>query len=79
LQDHMALPIGLVLKTSGARPPHTHLLDPHRALRQMRRATYTLPLLLWKERRLRKRLTPTAPPVLRPDGCPSPDPELQVF
>ena len=79
LQDHMELPIGLVLKASGARPPRTHLLDPHRAMRQMRRATYTLPLLLWQERRLRTRLKPPAPPVWRPDGRAPPDPEIQVF
>jgi hypothetical protein len=75
----MELPIGLVLKASGARPPRTHLLDPHRAMRQMRRATYTLPLLLWQERRLRTRLKPPAPPAWRPDGRAPPDPEIQVF
>jgi cation diffusion facilitator CzcD-associated flavoprotein CzcO len=56
LQDEMELPIGLVLKESGARPPRTHLLDPHRALRHMRRARYTLPLLLRKERKLRRKM-----------------------
>ncbi len=78
LQDQMELPIGLVLKASGVRPPRTHLLDPHRAMRQMRRATYTLPLLLWKERQLRQRLKPT-PPVLREGLGAQPDPDLQVF
>jgi cation diffusion facilitator CzcD-associated flavoprotein CzcO len=61
LQDEMELPIGLVLKESGARTPGTHLLDPHRALRQMRLARRTLPLLLRKERKLRRRLKPQAP------------------
>jgi hypothetical protein len=56
LQDQMELPIGLVLKESGARPPTTHLVDPHKALRQMRYAKYTLPLLLRKERKLRQRM-----------------------
>ncbi len=79
LQDQMELPIGLVLRASGARPPHTHLLDPHRAVRKMWRAKYTLPLLLWKERQLRKRLKPTRPPVLRQDWRVPPDPEMQVF
>jgi hypothetical protein len=79
LQEQMELPIGLVLKASGARPPPTHLLDPHRALRQMRRAKYTLPLLLWQERRLRKRLQPPTPPLLRQDGRVPSTPEMQVF
>jgi cation diffusion facilitator CzcD-associated flavoprotein CzcO len=56
LQDQMELPIGLVLKESGARLPTTHLVDPHKALRQMRYAKYTLPLLLRKERRMRQRI-----------------------
>jgi len=56
LQDQMELPIGLVLKESGAHPPTTHLVDPHKALRHMRYAKYTLPLLLRKERKLRKRI-----------------------
>jgi hypothetical protein len=43
LQVQMELPIGLVLKASGAQPPPTHLLDPHRAMCQMRCAKYTLP------------------------------------
>jgi uncharacterized NAD(P)/FAD-binding protein YdhS len=64
LQDQMELPIGLVLKESGAKPPTTHLLDPHRALREMKFAKYTLPLLRRKERKLRTRVKPaTASPV----------------
>jgi hypothetical protein len=64
LQDQMELPIGLVLKESGAKPPTTHLLDPHRALRQMKLAKYTLPLLRRKERKLRKRIGPTVAAAL---------------
>ena len=79
LQEQMELPIGLVLKASGARPPPTHLLDPHRAMRQMRRAKYTLPLLLWQERRLRKRLQPTTSPLLSQDGRVPSTTEMQVF
>lgn len=56
LQDQMELPIGLVLKESGMQPPTTHLVDPHKALRQMKYAKYTLPLLLRKERKLRRRI-----------------------
>ncbi len=63
LQDQMELPIGLVLKESGARLPTTHLVDPHKALRQMRYAKYTLPLLLRKERKLRQRIKPAAASV----------------
>jgi hypothetical protein len=48
-------------------------------MRQMRRAQYTLPLLLWRERRLRQRLQPTTPPLLSQDGRVPPTPEMQVF
>ena len=81
LQDEMELPIGLVLKESGAHTPTTHLLDPHRALRQMRLARHTLPLLLRKERKLRKRLKPPAPSVVVPPGfdMPNRSSDLKVF
>jgi cation diffusion facilitator CzcD-associated flavoprotein CzcO len=55
LQDQMELPIGLVLKESGAQPPRTHLVDPHAALRSIRRGKRMLPVLLWKEKKLRKK------------------------
>jgi cation diffusion facilitator CzcD-associated flavoprotein CzcO len=59
-QDKMELPIGLVLKESGVRPSRTHLVDPHAAIRSMRRGKRMLPLLIWKERKLRKRLASKA-------------------
>ena len=55
LQDQMLLPIGLVLKESGAKLPDSHLIDPIASLRKMRIANWTLPLLLRKERKLRKK------------------------
>jgi hypothetical protein len=55
LQDEMELPIGLVLKESGAKLPTTHLIDPIASLRRMRIANWTLPLLLRKEKKLRKK------------------------
>jgi cation diffusion facilitator CzcD-associated flavoprotein CzcO len=59
-QDKMELPIGLVLKESGVRPSRTHLVDPHAAIRSMRRGKRMLPLLIWKEKKLRKRLASRA-------------------
>jgi hypothetical protein len=56
VQDQMELPLGLVLKESGAKLPTTHLVDPMAALRNIRRSKRLLPLLLLKERRLRKKL-----------------------
>jgi hypothetical protein len=56
-QDKMELPIGLVLKESGVRPARSHLVDPHAALRSMKRGKRMLPLLIWKEKKLRKRLS----------------------
>jgi thioredoxin reductase len=55
LQDQMQLPIGLVMKESGAKLPTTHLIDPIASLRAMRLANYTLPLLARKEKKLRKK------------------------
>jgi hypothetical protein len=55
MQDEMQLPIGLVLKESGAKLPTTHLVDPIASLRSMRIANWTLPLLLRKEKKLRKK------------------------
>jgi cation diffusion facilitator CzcD-associated flavoprotein CzcO len=55
-QDKMELPIGLVLRESGVRLPTTHLADPHASLRSIRRGKRMLPLLVWREKRLRKKL-----------------------
>ncbi len=78
-QDQMELPIGLVLKESGARIPRTHLVDPHAALRGIRRGRRLLPLLLWKEKKLRKKLAArnAAPPAF--PAKPATDPRLEVF
>jgi cation diffusion facilitator CzcD-associated flavoprotein CzcO len=57
LQDELELPLGLVMKESGVKLPKTHLVDPHAALRGIKRAKRMLPLLAWKERKLRKRLS----------------------
>ncbi|MEO7538975.1 MAG: NAD(P)-binding domain-containing protein [Pyrinomonadaceae bacterium] len=75
LQDEMELPIGLVMKESRYPLPDTHLIDPIRAMRMMKLAKYTLPMLLRKERRLRKKLrTP-----VRTDLPIQSDPDLQVY
>ena len=44
------------MKESGVKLPKTHLVDPHAALRGIKRAKRMLPLLAWKERKLRKKL-----------------------
>lgn len=62
LQDQMELPISLVLKESGMKLPTTHLVDPHAAIRGIRRAKRMLPMLAWKEKRLRKNFS-TPPPA----------------
>jgi lysine/ornithine N-monooxygenase len=68
LQEKMELPIGLVLRESGAKLPKTHLVDPIATFRRMTIANWTLPLLLRKERRLRKRF-----------GAPKNAPKLASF
>jgi Flavin-binding monooxygenase-like len=57
MQDEMQLPIGLVMKESGAILPDSHLVDPIASLRRMKIANWTLPLLLRKEKKLRKTFT----------------------
>lgn len=57
LQDQMELPIGLVLKESGARLPDTHLVDPISAIWRMKLAKRTLPMLLRKEKKMRKKFS----------------------
>lgn len=58
LQDEMTLPLGLVLKESGAKLPDTHLIDPIASLRQIKIANWLLPLLARKEKKLRKKIDP---------------------
>lgn len=38
LQDEIQIPVGAVLKAMGEKLPTTHLMDPHDALRRMKRA-----------------------------------------
>src|SRR5260370_39277354 len=66
-QDQMELPLGLVMKESGAKLPITHLVDPHAALRGIRRGKRMLPVLLWRENGPRQKLAgPPAPPPIFP-------------
>jgi hypothetical protein len=75
LQEQMELPIGLVLMESGSPLPDTHLVDPIRSLRQMKIANYTLPLLVRKEKRLRKKIKARTPVLSKF----SPNPDTQVY
>jgi len=45
LQEDLDLPLVEVLQAMGQKPPHTHLVDPHQALRQIRLARRTEPLI----------------------------------
>jgi hypothetical protein len=77
-QNHMELPIGLVLKESGVRPPRTHLVDPHAAIRSIRRGKRFLPLLVKREKKLRERYgKPPARPVLSTSEAVNPN--VQVY
>ena len=53
LQDRMELPLADVLVRAGARPPKSHLLDPHAALRAIWLGRRMGPWLRWLERRMR--------------------------
>ena len=77
-QDQMELPIGLVLKEAGVRIPRTHLVDPHAAIRSIRRGTRFLPLLIRREKNLREKCRPasTAPISFNPQTV---NPNVQVY
>jgi hypothetical protein len=81
VQDQMELPLGLVMKESGVRIPRTHLVDPHAAIRSIRRGKRMLPVLLWKEKRLRKKVASQAamPPVGSSPAVQQIDRGVQVF
>lgn len=60
-QARMRHPIGAVLKKMGAKLPHTHLVDPHVAMRAIKRAHKRLPLLVKMEKYvMRKAPAPAA-------------------
>jgi cation diffusion facilitator CzcD-associated flavoprotein CzcO len=77
-QEQMELPIGLVMKESGVRLPKTHLVDPHAAIRSIKRGKRWLPVLIQREKKLRKKFgkTPAAPPV---SGEMVANPSVQVY
>jgi len=77
LQGKMELPIGLVLRESGSKLPKTHLVDPIATFRRMKIANWILPLLLRKERRLRKRFgAPKTGPILASFDA---NPDVRVY
>jgi cation diffusion facilitator CzcD-associated flavoprotein CzcO len=77
-QDEMELPIGLVMKESGVKLPTTHLVDPHASLRAIRRGRRMLPLLIWREKKLRKKLGGRpAPPAI--SARPGANAQVEVF
>jgi hypothetical protein len=47
LQDDLPVPIADVLAKIGAKPPRTHLIDPHAAMAQMRRAPLWESVIRW--------------------------------
>ncbi len=53
MQNDMQLPLANVLVALGAKPPTTHLVDPHAALRGLKMATMARKRIIKKEKRLR--------------------------
>src|SRR5260370_29192810 len=80
-QDQMELPIGLVMNESGVKIPRNHLVDPHAPIRAIRRRKRILPLLLWKEIKLRKTLAKpaVAPPTVPGSAVPQINRGLECF
>ena len=67
----MELPIGLVVKESGLRLPRTGLVDPHAAIRSIRRGKRMPPVLWWKKKKLRNKIMgSTAAPIFPRKAAP---------
>ncbi|HZS05981.1 MAG TPA: NAD(P)-binding domain-containing protein [Blastocatellia bacterium] len=79
LQDRMELPIGLVMKETGQRPPDTHLVNPHAAMRQMWLAERTLPMLLKKEQKLREKFREKTRSEVKHVVSAQTNPDLRVY
>ncbi len=52
LQDALTVPLGELLHRVGERPPTTHLVDPHAAIRRMALGRRLVPFLRWRAGRL---------------------------
>lgn len=63
LQAEIDVPLADVLWAAGQRPPTTHLVDPHAAMRRLKRAHYLGPVLRRKARRLAQRTKSHTRPV----------------
>jgi len=55
LQDQLELPLSKVLLRLGAKPPTSHLVEPHSSIRRLRWAMRMDPIVRWVERRMRRR------------------------
>jgi hypothetical protein len=63
VQDGMELPMADVLVAMGARPPTTHLMGPHEALRGLKLARMLRGRIIKKELRMRARGAKRIPPL----------------
>ncbi|MFT4628649.1 MAG: hypothetical protein ACI8PZ_007345 [Myxococcota bacterium] len=61
LQNELDTPLSSLLTRLGAKPPRDHLMDPHQALANMRRAPMWDPLIRWTDRRHSRRTTDGTP------------------
>lgn len=77
IQDSIPLPLGTVLRAMGDRPPSSHILDPHLAIRKMRATRDVLPGLVRKhaEKLVAEGVTGRHTPMPIPEAL---DPDLIV-
>lgn len=52
LQDELSIPLGELLRRAGEKPPDTHLVDPHAAIRRMALGRKIVPTLRWRAKRM---------------------------
>ncbi len=78
LQDELDYPLGYVLQKSGQKLPETHLIDPHKALRLLKKMPKRLWLLKLAAKRIKEPPVDNAPLELPANGIGGNEP-LKVY
>jgi len=64
LQDELEVPLANVLQAMGSKPPSTHLIDPHAALRMLKMGRRMTPFIRWWGKRMGRKNQVQPPELL---------------